>query len=290
LIDLGIIGGTGFYEFFEQRERLEVGTRYGDPSSPVTVADWGGKRIGFVARHGERHQYLPHRVPYSANIAALRELGARQILGFNVIGSLSPKIDRGHFVLIDQFIDLTWGRSHWTVFDRPGGAHADVAEPYCARSRADAAAALADCGETVHTRATAVVINGPRFQTKAESRLYAAWGGDVINMTQSTEASVARELEACYVNLSYCTDNGVIAGELHADRPEPPILHREIVAEFQRNRHRIEPVMRTVVEALRDDPSCPCLSAMDGCLLQAEEPDPHEAGSAAADGNEGGTR
>jgi 5'-methylthioadenosine phosphorylase len=267
LIDLGIIGGTGFYDFFEKTEDVSVSTRYGEPSSPITVTEWGGKTIGFLPRHGRRHQFLPHRVPYPANLAALAELGARQVLGFNVIGSLSPNIGKGHFVLIDQLIDCCWGRD-WTIFDGPGGAHADTAEPYCARLRGLAIDSLDGTDETVHPRATAVVINGPRFQTKAESRMYRSWGGDVINMTQSTEAAVARELELCYVNLSYCTDYGVISEDLSPDSGDPPVRHRDIVAQFQRNMGRVEPVVRTVVEALRDDPDCGCRNALDGCRTQ----------------------
>ncbi|GGM54057.1 5'-methylthioadenosine phosphorylase [Longimycelium tulufanense] len=267
MIDLGIIGGTGFYKFFDRAQELSVSTEYGDPSSPVTIAEWGGKTIGFLPRHGRNHQYLPHRVPYTANVAALRDLGAEQILGFNVVGSLSPEVGKGHFVLIDQFIDLTWGRD-WSVFDRPGGAHADAAEPYCRRLRRQAIDSLAGSSEVVHPRATAVVINGPRFQTKAESKLYHSWGADVINMTQSTEASVARELELCYVNLSYCTDYGVISEDIAPESQDPPVVHRDVVAQFQRNLHRVEPMVRAVVEALKDDPKCRCRNALEGCWVQ----------------------
>lgn len=266
MIDLGFIGGTGFYKFFEGTKEVEVKTEYGDPSSPITIAEWAGKTIGFLPRHGREHEYLPHRVPYTANVAAMKELGAKQILGFNVVGSLSERVGKGHFLLIDQFIDLTWGRN-WSVFDKPGGAHADCAEPYCHRLRKEALSSLEGVDEVVHPDATAVIINGPRFQTKAESRLYNSWGADVINMTQSTEASVARELEMCYVNLSYCTDYGVISEVIKPESGEPPILHREIVEEFQNNIHRVEPVVRKVVAALTDDAACHCRSAMDGCWL-----------------------
>ncbi|MGW5645934.1 MTAP family purine nucleoside phosphorylase [Saccharopolyspora sp. NPDC003752] len=268
MIDIGIIGGTGFYKFFDQSEQVTVTTKYGDPSAPITITEWAGKTIGFLPRHGRNHEYLPHRVPYPANLAALHDLGAQQILGFNVIGSLSPEVGKGHFVLIDQLIDLTWGRN-WTIFDEPGGAHADAAHPYCERLRRQAIEALKDTDEVVHPRATAAVINGPRFQTKAESRMYRNWGADVINMTQSTEASLARELELCYVNLSYCTDYGVISEDLAPESGDAPVKHVDVVAQFQRNLHRVEPVVRTVTQALRDDPSCGCRSALDGCWVRA---------------------
>ncbi|MFE0424912.1 MTAP family purine nucleoside phosphorylase [Streptomyces sp. NPDC058953] len=272
MIDLGIIGGTGFYKFFESSGEEVVKTPYGDPSAPVTLATWEGKRIGFIPRHGRNHQYSPHRVPYTANVAALKKLGARQILGFNVVGSLSAKVSKGHFLLIDQFIDLTWGR-HWTTFDRPNGAHADLAEPYCGRLRSLAIDALADTSEIVHPTATALIINGPRFQTKAESRLYNSWGVDVINMTQSTEASVARELEVCYANLSFCTDYGVISEDLAPESGDAPVRHQDVVESFNGNIDRVERAVRKTVAALTEDSECGCRSALDRSWLN-----PHEHG------------
>ncbi|SCF06440.1 5'-methylthioadenosine phosphorylase [Micromonospora haikouensis] len=269
MIDLGIIGGTGFYKFFESTGERIVETPYGEPSAPVTLATWGGKRIGFIPRHGLHHEYLPHRVPYPANVAALKELGARQILGFNVVGSLSEHVSKGHFLLIDQFIDLTWGRD-WTIFDRANGAHADLADPYCGRLRAQAIEALSDSPEVVHPKATALIINGPKFQTKAESRLYNSWGADVINMTQSTEATVAREMELCYVNLSFCTDYGVISEDLAPESGDPPVRHRDVVAYFNDNVARVEAAVRATVAALEDDAECGCRSALEGCWLNTE--------------------
>lgn len=262
MIDLGIIGGTGFYKFFESVREQKVETPYGEPSAPVTLATWEGKRIGFLPRHGLHHQHSPHRVPYPANVAALKKLGARQILGFNVVGSLSEKVSKGHFLLIDQFIDMTWGRQ-WTTLDRPNGAHADLAEPYCGRLRSLAIHALSDSPETVHPSATALIINGPRFQTKAESRLYNSWGADVINMTQSTEASVARELEMCYVNLSFCTDYGVISEDLAPESGDPPVRHQDVVRYFGENVDRVQSMVRKTVAALSDDADCGCRSALD---------------------------
>jgi 5'-methylthioadenosine phosphorylase len=269
VIDLGIIGGTGFYKFFESAGEQIVKTPYGEPSAPVTLASWAGKRIGFIPRHGLHHEYLPHRVPYAANVAALKELGARQILGFNVVGSLSAKVSKGHFLLIDQFIDLTWGRQ-WTIFDRPNGAHADLAEPYCGRLRSQIIEALAGSPEVVHPTATALIINGPRFQTKAESRLFNSWGVDVINMTQSTEASVARELEMCYVNLSFCTDYGVISEDLAPESGDLPVRHHDVVAYFNDNVTRVEAAVRSAVAALDDDAECGCRSALDRCWLNTQ--------------------
>ncbi|MFF5632695.1 MTAP family purine nucleoside phosphorylase [Streptomyces sp. NPDC012623] len=277
MIDLGIIGGTGFYKFFENAGEEIVKTPYGDPSAPVTLATWEGKRIGFIPRHGLHHQHSPHRVPYPANVAALKMLGARQILGFNVVGSLSAKVSKGHFLLIDQFIDLTWGRQ-WTIFDRPNGAHADLAEPYCGRLRSLANNALAGTPEIVHPNATALIINGPRFQTKAESRLYNSWGVDVINMTQSTEASVARELEMCYVNLSFCTDYGVISEELAPESGDLPVRHQDVVTYFNQNIDRVQSMVRSTVAALDDDTECGCRS-----VLERSWANPNEQGNTGVD-------
>lgn len=267
-IDLGVIGGSGFYSFFEQAEDVTMQTEFGTPAAPVTLVEWGGRSIGFLPRHGRDHSYLPHRVPYAANLAALRDLGARQILAFNLIGSLSEHIGKGEIVLVDQFIDLTWGRN-WTVFDGPGGAHADLAEPFCPSMRSSAINILANTTETVHPRATSMVINGPKFQTKAESKLYHSWGADVINMTLSTEAAIARELELCYANLSYCTDYGVLTEDVNPQADDEPVLHSTIVEQFRRDLPHIEPVVRAVIESVNDEPDCPCRSALAGCWIQS---------------------
>jgi 5'-methylthioadenosine phosphorylase len=266
-IDLGIIGGSGFYNFFEQSGQLETPTtEFGTAAGPVTLAEWGGRSIGFLPRHGLGHAFLPHQVPYAANLAALRDLGAGQIFGFNLVGSLSPKIGKGDFVFVDQFIDMTWGRKE-TIFDGAGGAHADLAEPFCATMRKIALDAVADTTETVHPHATALVINGPKFQTKAESKLYHAWGAEVINMTMSTEAALARELELCYMNLSYCTDYGVLTDETNPHADDEPVLHSTIIQEFTRNMDRVEQVVDRVVTALADTPDCACRTAMEGCRV-----------------------
>lgn len=264
-IDLGIIGGSGFYEFFQDTEKREIerATEYGAPAAPVTLTTWQGRRVGFLPRHGPGHRFLPHRVPYAANLAALRDLGARQVLGVNAVGSLSPRIGKGDFVLVDQFVDLTWGR-HETIFEGPGGGHADLAEPYCPVLRQRAVAALSGSGEVIHPTATSIVINGPKFQTRAESKLYHSWGGDVINMTQATEAAIARELELCHVNVSYCTDYGVLDEETNPNADDEPVIHATIVEEFRRNQHRVEAVVRAMVAAFGDTETCRCRRAMEG--------------------------
>ncbi|HYZ77833.1 MAG TPA: MTAP family purine nucleoside phosphorylase [Gaiellaceae bacterium] len=266
MIDIGVIGGTGFYRFFASRDEVRAETPYGPPSAPVTIAEFAGRTVGFVPRHGRHHEHLPHRVPYRANLAALKELGASQIVGFNVVGSLSPQVKKGDFLVMDQFIDVTWGRAE-TIFDGSDGAHADLADPYCGRLRALVLDALRDSDETIHDRATVLVINGPRFQTKAENRWYSTLGADAINMTQSTEAMLARELELCYVNLSYCTDYGVIADELAPESGDEPIVHQEIVDEFQRNLPRVERVVAAALAAIPPEADCRCRHALDGCRV-----------------------
>src|SRR5437899_8828290 len=180
--DIGVIGGSGFYAFLEHVERVQVSTPYGEPSDTIVVGDVGGRRVAFLPRHGTDHRFPPHRVPYRANLWALRSLGVRQVVTASAVGSLKPELGPGEVVLPDQLIDRTWGRPH-TYNDADNGvAHISLADPYCSVGRAAAQRAAIASGTALVVGGTLVVINGPRFSTRAESLDYQRNGASIIGM------------------------------------------------------------------------------------------------------------
>ena len=265
--EIGVIGGSGFYSFFDDAQEVEVETPFGAPSGPLTIGSVAGRRVAFVPRHGVRHQFAPHRVNYRANLWALRTVGVQQVLGPCAVGSLRVELGPGSLVVPDQVVDRTWGRAH-TVYDAEGPVvHVGFADPYCPRGRAtvltDAAAAdwpAADGG-------TLVVINGPRFSSRAESLWHASAGWSVVGMTGQPEASIARELALCYTSVALVTDHdaGVEAGA--------GVTHAEVLEVFARNIERLKSLLRNVIRDLpAADFDCECRHALDGIALPFELP------------------
>jgi len=260
-VKIGLIGGTGFYEFLEEFEDVRLETPYGDTSAPVSIGTVNGRKVAFMPRHGQNHQYLPHEVPYKANLWALRKLGVRHVIGFNTVGSLQREIQRGDFVLCDQFIDRTSGRSD-TIFTGANGAHISSAEPYCAKMRASTIKALEQLPHRFHSSATVVVIQGPRFSTRAESKWFTGMGWQIINMTQYPEAVLARELELCYLNLSYVTDYDVAAKEIVFQDSSEIVSHEMVVRNFNQDKPRIKEVVNTLISNVVVTDNCTCREAL----------------------------
>lgn len=206
--EIGVFGGTGFYRFLDDVEEVLLQTPFGAPSSPVAVGVLGGRRVAFLARHGPSHELPAHRVNYRANLWALRRLGVRRVLAPCSVGSLQPHLEPGHLVVCDQLVDRTRGRAD-TYFDGPTLAHVSFADPYCPELRRVVNEAATGLDVTVHPAGTVVVIQGPRFSTRAESRWFSAAGWDVVNMTQYPEAVLARELNMCYSGIALVTDYDV---------------------------------------------------------------------------------
>jgi 5'-methylthioadenosine phosphorylase len=204
---IGVIGGSGLYEpgALEDSQAIAVGSAFGTPSSPVTMGRIGEVRFSFIARHGEGHSLSPSRVNYRANVDALKRCGVTDLLALSAIGSLREELEPGMFVAVDQFIDRTVGRER-TFFDAGVTAHVSLAEPVCARLSGLAADAGEAAGATVRRGGTYVAIEGPQFSTRAESRMFREWGGDVIGMTGMPEARLAREAELPYALLGMVTD------------------------------------------------------------------------------------
>jgi 5'-methylthioadenosine phosphorylase len=214
--EIGIIGGSGFYEFLTDAVEVELETPFGRPAAPITVGTVGGRRVAFLPRHGRRHQYVAHRVPYRSNIWAMASLGIRALVGPCSVGSLRPEVNPGEFMVVDQVVDRTWGRPD-TFHDvgapegTPGAEahlhHQSFADPYDPDLRLALVEAGRSIGVTVHDGGTMVVINGPRFSTRAESRWFRQMGWDVVNMTGYPEAVLAAEAGLPYATVALVTDH-----------------------------------------------------------------------------------
>ena len=255
--EIGVIGGSGFYAFLEDTETTEVETPFGDPSAPVTIGTVGGRHVAFLPRHGVQHQYPPHRVPYRANLWALKELGVTRVFGPCAAGSLSREIPPRTFVVCDQALDFTRSRPG-TYYDGPQTTHVSFADPYCPTLRETLVKAAADAGIPHRDGGTMVVIEGPRFSTTAESRMFAALGGDVIGMTQFPEVILARELELCYGNVALVTDYDVGVDDI------PPVTHEEVLKVFGENIDVLRDLLFAAIPAVPAERTCPCGSALAG--------------------------
>ena len=189
--EIGVFGGSGFYSFLEDVEQVEVETPYGKPSAPFTIGDVGGKSVAFLPRHGLNHELPPHAIPYPANVWAMRELGVRRIIGPNASGALKAELELGEFVVCDQFVDRTSGRGD-TFYDGPDTTHVSAADPFCPDLRTLLVETAGELGIKARDGGTVVVIQGPRFSTRAESMWFQDMGWDTINMTAYPEGYLAR--------------------------------------------------------------------------------------------------
>jgi 5'-methylthioadenosine phosphorylase len=214
-VPLGVFGGSGFYEFLDDAQEIVVDTPYGPPAGPVVVGSVAGHSVAFMARHGRNHQFAAHRVPYRANMWALHSVGVRSIVAPCSVGSLQPEIHPGQLVVVDQVVDRTWGRPDTFhdiggPTDEPGTDgpvhHQTFADPYDKGLRDQLVAAGGRTGADVLDGGTMVVINGPRFSTRAESRWFRSMGWEVVNMTGYPEAVLAAELGIRYASIALVTD------------------------------------------------------------------------------------
>ena len=220
----------------------------------------GGKRVAFLPRHGVHHELPPHRVPYRANVWAMRELGVRRIIGPNASGALKAELRLGEFVVCDQFVDRTSGRSD-TFYDGPETTHVSAADPYCPELRRLLVETAAELGIPARDGGTVVTIQGPRFSTRAESRWFQTMGWDVINMTAYPEGHLARELALCYANISMVTDHDVgVEGT-------PPVSHEQVIEVFQENNERLRELLFAVIPRIGAQPEDVCATALRGARL-----------------------
>ncbi|MFE0478159.1 S-methyl-5'-thioadenosine phosphorylase [Streptomyces sp. NPDC058947] len=263
--EIGVIGGTGFYELLSDAAEMRVSTPYGEPSDVLTVGVVAGRRVAFLPRHGRGHAHPPHRINYRANLWALRMAGVRRVLAPCAVGSLRRELGPGTVVVPDQVVDRTSGRTG-TFFD--GAAlHVSFADPYCETGRTAVlkAAAGSDTGPVVDG-GTMVVIEGPRFSSRAESRWYAAAGWSLVNMTGMPEAALARELALCYTPVALVTDldAGVDA--------EESVAQQDVHAVFARNVRRLRGLVLDTIAELPRERTCRCASALDGMEVPFDLP------------------
>ncbi|HSO17565.1 MAG TPA: MTAP family purine nucleoside phosphorylase [Arthrobacter sp.] len=253
---IGIIGGSGTYQLPGAMvlATVDVDTPYGPPSAPVTLADVGGRIVAFLPRHGGIHSLPPQKINYRANLWALKYLGVEAILSSSAVGGLRKGFGPDTFVVTDQIIDRTWGRSD-TFFDGtvvdgvpPAGVqHLSASEPFCPTLRAHLAAALAGHDIAYVPQGTVVVINGPRFSTKAESAWYVTGGADIISMTQYPEPLLAAELNMGFANLAFITDS-----DTGHDGSEP-VTADAVFARLKNAQENILAVLEATVTAISED-------------------------------------
>jgi 5'-methylthioadenosine phosphorylase len=203
--EIGVFGGSGFYSLLDDVREIKVDTPYGPPSDSFFLAEVDGRGVAFLPRHGRRHTIPPHRINYRANVWAMRSLGVKAVISPCAAGSLQLGVRPGDFVLCDQFVDRTRGRAD-TFFDGPIVSHVSSANIYDPRLRRIAADVIREQGISFHEHGTIVVINGPRFSTKAESKWFSDAGWEVVSMTQYPEAYLCRELGMAVVNIALITD------------------------------------------------------------------------------------
>jgi len=257
--EIGIFGGSGFYQFGDQVEEIWVNTPYGAPSDKIAITTIHGRKVAFLPRHGKDHHIPPSKINYRANLWAMKSLGVTQVIGPCAAGSLKKEIKPGDFVVVDQFVNRTWGRED-TFFAGPQVTHVSAADPYCPVMRQVAIDACKAEGISVHEKGTVVVIQGPRFSTRAESKEYQRNNWDVINMTQYPEAILARELEICYANISLITDYD--AG-LEGNPDIEPVSHEMVIKVFDENLDNLREILIDMIKEIEPDKrQCICSDAL----------------------------
>ena len=258
--EIGIFGGSGFYSFVENAQEVRVETPFGPPSASPVVGAVAGKNVAFIPRHGARHELPPAQINYRANVWALKELGVRRIIGPCASGALHAELKLGEFVVCDQFVDRTSGRED-TFYEGPVTTHVSAADPYCPDLRRILVETARELGIPVRDGGTVVVIQGPRFSTRAESKWFQEMGWDMINMTAYPEGYLARELELCYANISMVTDHDVgVDGAA-------PVSHETVLRVFEENNARLRELLFAAIPKIGPQPDDVCAKALDGARL-----------------------
>lgn len=261
--EIGIFGGSGFYAWLGSDETVTVETPYGPPSGAITIAEVEGRRIAFLPRHGPHHTIPPAQVNYRANLAAMHQLGVRRIIGPSAVGSLQARHHPGDLVIADQFIDRTRARDD-TYYHGPEVVHVSAADPYCLDLRALAARVAEQQSLRFSPVGTVVVVEGPRFSTRAESRWYSRMGWDIIGMTQYPEVILARELEMCYLNLSLVTDYD--AG-LEGMPEIGAVQAQDVIRVLAENIARLRGLLAALIPLIPRSRTCACAHSLAGARL-----------------------
>lgn len=259
-LEIGIIGGTGIYDpsMFKEEKNVKVYTPFGEPSDLITISLHSQRKIAFLPRHGKNHTIPPHKVNYQANMWALKEIGVKRIIAASAVGSLREDYKPGDFVILRQFIDRTKKRTD-TFYQGGRVCHISVADPFCPELRKVLIKAGENIGVTVHSEGTYVCIEGPRFSTKAESKLFRNWEADVIGMTLYPECVLAREAELCYACVAMITDYDVWA--------EKTVSTKEVMETMKKNIENFKKLISNAIKMVPNQRDCMCATALRDALI-----------------------
>ncbi|HPV08484.1 MAG: S-methyl-5'-thioadenosine phosphorylase [Aggregatilineales bacterium] len=263
-VRIAVIGGSGLYNMPQLTDVVEreISTPFGPPSDSIIVGTLNGVRVAFLPRHGRGHIYLPHEVPYRANIYALKSLGVREVIAVSACGSLREDFSPGHVVIPDQLFDWTKGRRETSFFGDGLAAHVGVEEPFCRELSGMLIECVEEAGGIVHEGGAFVTIEGPRFSTKAESNVFRALGMSIIGMTTSPEAFLAREAEMCYAVMAHVTDYDVW------HETEQAVTVDQVVRILQDNIALAqEALVRVVARLAERTPTCKCDHALESAII-----------------------
>ncbi len=266
-INIGVIGGSGLYQMegLEKIHEVQVNTPFGAPSDALIVGEIEGVPVTFLPRHGRGHVHMPSEVPYRANIYALKSLGVQQIISVSACGSLRVHMAPGDIVIPDQLFDFTKGRPN-TFFGEGAVAHISVADPFCPRLSQLLAGATEEAGGAVHRSGNFITIEGPRFSTKGESQTFRTWGMDIIGMTASPEAYLAREAGLCYATMAHITDYDVW------HETEEPVTVEMVIQQLKANVTIAQQTIALLVPRLVDaGRTCECERALETAIITARD-------------------
>jgi 5'-methylthioadenosine phosphorylase len=262
-VRIGVIGGSGVYqmEALTDIEEVRVSTPFGDPSDAITVGTLAGQRIAFLPRHGVGHRIMPTEVNARANIYALKSLGVERIISVTACGSMKEEYAPRHVVIPDQIFDQTRERRHYTFFGNGLVVHIGLAEPFCPELARLIYEAARKAGATVHIGGTFMAIEGPRFSTKGESRIYRQWGVDIIGMTVAPEAALAREAEICYAAMAHVTDYDVW------HETEEPVTVAMLIENLMANAALTKQALQYLVPTIPQERTCECAAALSDAII-----------------------
>ena len=259
---IAVIGGSGLYHMagLQDTKEYDVDTPFGKPSAPIVIGTLENTRVAFLARHGRGHHITPSEVPYRANIYALKSLGVERIVSISACGSLREDYAPGHIVIPDNIFDNTKSRIR-SFFGEGLVAHVGVADPFCAELSDAVEAAVRGTGAVTHRGGSFIVIEGPRFSTRAESNTFRTWGMSIIGMTAAPEAFLAREAEICYATMAHVTDYDVW------HESESPVTVEMVIQILNQNTQKAQEAIRSLVRGLKPERRCECGNALSTALI-----------------------
>ena len=263
--EIGILGGSGFYSLLPDAEEVWVETPFGLTSDAIAVAELAGRQVAFMPRHGRNHTLPPHMINYRANLWAFKSLGVTRVVAPCAAGSLSKDVHPGDFVVCDQFVDRTRRRQD-TYYDGPETTHVSLADPYCPELRSAAIEAGLSAGASIHSAGTMLVIEGPRFSTRAESAFHSAQGWTAVSMTQYPEVALARELEMCFSGIALITDYDAGVSDVEA------VSVALVLKVFKESNAKLKELLTGLVSGIPAERSCSCGRALEHAVINPLPP------------------